>query len=218
MCGRYSLKLDPSKHLKEAFPGIQFDSAFEFHANENVCPTANMPVVLNANAAPFCSLLRWGLIPSWSKEDKPFSGLHNARSETVDSKPSFKASFRRKRCVVPVDGFYEWKNMGPKARKIPYRFYMKSQPFLLMAGIWDEWERPAGLIRSFAILTTSANASVSEVHDRMPVILNTKQSEQWLIKNEDTSQFKSFFDPDKLPPLDREEFNGTKLAVRSNKT
>lgn len=217
MCGRYSLKLDPSSHLRQVFPGIQFDGDFTFKPQDNVCPTFDMPVVLNAKAVPFCTLLRWGLIPSWSKEDPPSSGFHNARSETVGTKPSFKASFRRKRCIVPVDGFYEWKKVIG-AKKIPYRFHKNFEPFLLFAGIWDEWERPSGLLRTFAILTTVANASVSDVHDRMPVILNIKQAEAWLATNEDTSQFTGFFDPQNQPSLDREEIDGMKLAVRPNKT
>jgi putative SOS response-associated peptidase YedK len=217
MCGRYSLKLDPSEHLRQVFPGIQFDPAFEFRAIENVCPTFEMPVVLNAKAVSFLTLLRWGLIPSWSKEEKPGTGIINARSETVGVKPSFKASFRRKRCIVPCDGFFEWKR-GVGEKKIPYRFHKNFEPFLLFAGIWDEWERPAGLLRTFAILTTGANASVSDVHDRMPVILNINQADAWLATNEDTSKFTSFFDPQNQPSLDREEFDGQKLAVRASKS
>ncbi len=213
MCGRYTIKKNPSDYLRQVFPGIQFDPAFKFQPNENVCPTLEEPVVLNANGVPFCTLLRWGLIPSWSREEKPGTGIINARSETVAEKPSFKASFRRKRCLVPVDGFYEWKKTGVGSKKIPYRFYRKSDPFLLLAGIWDEWERPMGILRTFAILTTAANASIADVHDRMPVILDKKQVDQWLARNEDTSQLSNFFDPEKLPALDREELDKVKSAV-----
>ncbi len=205
MCGRYTLKKNPVEFLHKVFPEIQFDPAFAFTPSENVCPTMEVPVVLNANGTPFCTLLRWGLIPSWSREDKPVTGIINARSETVGEKPSFKASFRRKRCLVPADGFYEWKKAAAGSKKIPYRFFKKSDPFLLLAGIWDEWERPAGLLRTFTVLTTAANASVADVHDRMPVILDKNQANQWLSKNEDTSLFFRLFDPEKLPVLKCEE-------------
>lgn len=216
MCGRYSLKLNPSEHLRQVFPGIQFDPGFEFRPIENVCPTFQMPVLLNAKSVPFVTLLRWGLIPSWSREEKPDTGIINARSETVGVKPSFKGSFRRKRCIVPVDSYYEWKREDKI--KTPFRFFKRFEPHLLLAGLWDEWERPAGLLRTFCILTTAANRSVSEIHDRMPVILTSNQAGQWLETNEDTSKFSTFFDPEKLPSMDREEYSGTKLLVQPNKT
>jgi putative SOS response-associated peptidase YedK len=213
MCGKYSLRKDPSEYLRHAFPGIQFDASFEFQPIENVCPASDMPVLLNAKETPFLTLLRWGLIPSWSKEEKPGTGIINARSETVGSKPSFKASFRRKRCVVPIDSYYEWKKK--ENVKTPYRFFKQDEPHLLLAGLWDEWERPAGLLRTFCVLTTEANSSVADVHDRMPVVLTVNRAHEWLATNEDTSKFSSFFEPSKLPSMDREEIESTKLAVRS---
>jgi putative SOS response-associated peptidase YedK len=214
MCGRYSLKSDPSDELRKMFPGIQFDPGFDFRAIENVCPSFDMPVLINAKAVPFLTLLRWGLVPSWAKDEK--KAIINARSETVGSKPSFKASFRRKRCLVPVDSYYEWKRED--AKKTPYRFFKRFEPHLLLAGIWDEWERPAGLLRTFCVLTTAANASVADVHDRMPVILNAKQAGEWLETNEETAKFSKFFESEKLPAMDREEFIPVKLAFRASKT
>ena len=118
---------------------------------------------------------RWGLIPSWSNEPK---GIINARSETLDQRPSFSESFERRRCLIPADGFYEWQRSGKS--KQPYYFQLKDEEPFYFAGIWDEWRGSEESITSCAIITTTPNELLETIHDRMPVILPAPAQEAWL--------------------------------------
>ena len=122
---------------------------------------------------------RWGLIPAWAKEEKIGSRMINARAETLAEKPSFKNAYKHRRCLVPADGFYEWKKEGRV--KIPYFVRLKSEKAFAFAGLWDVWKSKAGeRIFSFTIVTTSPNPLLSEIHNRMPVILSPEAYDTWL--------------------------------------
>jgi putative SOS response-associated peptidase YedK len=124
-------------------------------------------------------LLKWGLIPSWAKDDSMSARLINARSETVTEKPAFREAFKRSRCIIPADGFYEWQRT--EGKKQPYFFHMRDEHPFGFAGLWDRWRGENGkVIESCTILTTEANEVLLPVHDRMPVILHPETYDEWL--------------------------------------
>lgn len=152
----------------------------------NVAPGQNVSAVRRNGQARRLSMLRWGLVPRWASDPKIGSRLVNARAETARTKPSFREAFRSRRCLVPADGFYEWKPEG--GRKQPYLIRRKDGGLLAFAGLWEEWRasarladcRPGDVVETCAILTTEANEAVSRVHRRMPVILEPDAFDPWL--------------------------------------
>jgi putative SOS response-associated peptidase YedK len=122
--------------------------------------------------------LRWGLIPSWAKDPKIGVQCINARAETISEKPSFREALQKRRCLIPADGFWEWETIGKK--KIPWMFTRPDGEELCMAGLWEAWNSPEGILETFTIITTSPNELVKSVHDRMPVILSEDEGEVWL--------------------------------------
>jgi putative SOS response-associated peptidase YedK len=187
MCGRFSLTIDPES-LQAAFP--DFSIPGDIPPSYNIAPTQPIPVIPNDGENKL-DFFRWGLIPSWTKPDKVGKySLINARSETAAEKPSFKNSFRRRRCLILADGFYEWSKPTGGGPKTPYYFTLiDHQPFAF-AGLWEIWNSPDGdQIKSACILTTSPNQIVKPVHERMPVILDSADYQAWLdpdeIKSED---------------------------------
>lgn len=173
MCGRY--RLTRADRLAEKFDA---ELAEELHPRYNIAPTQPVPVVRASGSRRVITLMLWGLIPHWAK-DASMAQI-NARSQTLLKKPAFKESFDRRRCLIPADGFYEWKRCGKS--KQPFHFGMKDDSLLAFAGIWDRWRSPQGrVIESCAILTTEPNELLSDVHDRMPVILRPEKYQEWLI-------------------------------------
>ena len=123
--------------------------------------------------------LRWGLIPGWAKDPAIGNRMINARAETVAEKPAYRAAFRRRRCLVPADGFYEWQRIG--RRKQPYFIHMRDDGPFALAGLWESWEGPDNsLIESFTVVTTEPNRVVEPIHNRMPVILDQSDYDLWL--------------------------------------
>lgn len=174
MCGRYTLAT-PVGRLAEEFG---FDSSStEFRTSYNVAPTRQVPVVLAEGGKRRLEMLRWGLVPSWADDPGIGSRMINARSETAPEKPSFRRAFRDRRCLIPADGFYEWKRED--GGKQPYYFRMDGGRPFAFAGLWESWTKDRE-IRSCAILTTAANEVVAGIHDRMPVILPKAHYEAWL--------------------------------------
>jgi putative SOS response-associated peptidase YedK len=174
MCGRYYL-ISPAELV-----------ATRFHAGEpppfrpryNLAPQQEAPVVVDGGA-PKLVMMRWGLVPSWSKDAAAGYRMINARAETAPEKPSFRGPFRKQRALIPADGFYEWKRAG--AGKTPFALHLASREPFAMAGLWDRWRTPDGTeLLSFTILTTSASPFVAGVHDRMPVILPREAEAAWL--------------------------------------
>jgi putative SOS response-associated peptidase YedK len=174
MCGRYSFILE-DEMIRERF-GITVRSAI-YKARYNCAPTQKLAVISNENPGEL-SLYRWGLIPFWAKDPTIGNKLINAKSETILEKPSFKNSFKSKRCLVLSDGFYEWKK---DTGKIPYRITRRDGSAFSMAGIWDKWiNQDSEEIHSFAILTTVSNSLMEKIHDRMPVILDIETEKKWI--------------------------------------
>ncbi len=177
MCGRYRLSR-ADKYAMEQF-GVEVDP--DFTPRYNIAPTQFVPVVrLDSDTAEriLCQQ-KWGLIPFWAKDASIGARMINARSETVMEKPAFRDALRKRRCLVPEDGFYEWKTEG--TAKQPYCFALEDESAFAFAGIWDQWRSPDGLqVESCSILTTSPNELVGDVHDRMPVILSREQHKLWL--------------------------------------
>jgi putative SOS response-associated peptidase YedK len=175
MCGRYTVST-PVGVLAEAFD--LGGSLPELPASYNVAPTQVVPAVLAENEERRLELFRWGLIPPWADDPQIGSRMINARSETAPEKPSFRRAFRERRCLIPADGFYEWKRLD--GGKQPYHIHMGDGRPFAFAGLWESWGRGEEEIRSCTILTTRANALVGSIHDRMPVILGADAYDVWL--------------------------------------
>ena len=176
MCGRFDLHL-PRELIEEIF-GISIPR--NIMPRYNIAPTQEIAVVrMSPDRTRQLDFLKWGLIPSWAKDPSIGSRMINARSETVHEKPAFRNSFKNRRCIIPANGFYEWKETA--GRKKPLYVKMKDNSPMLFAGLWDHWKPAEGeVIESCSILTTSSNDLVEPLHDRMPVILRIEDVELWL--------------------------------------
>ncbi len=181
MCGRYTLTSDLAEFAETL--GVKYD-ARKHNPRFNICPSSNVPVILN-DGSNAITTARWGLIPSWAKDQSIGNRLANARSEGIETKPSFRGSFKRKRCLVLADGFYEWANRPGEKLRIPYYFRLTGKSVFGFAGLWDTWSDPTGSeIITVCLITTSANQIVEPVHDRMPVILEERFYPIWLSTDE----------------------------------
>lgn len=190
MCGRYYF-FTPADIVAGRF-GLATSPALR--PRFNIAPQSEAPVILAGEGTRRLVAMRWGLVPSWSKDPASAYKMINARAETAHEKPSFRGPFRRQRALVPADGFYEWKREGETKRPFALRL-ASSEPFA-MAGLWDRWKTPeGGELLSFTILTTSANPLVSSVHDRMPVILPREAEATWLDPTESETALKSLLAP-----------------------
>jgi putative SOS response-associated peptidase YedK len=184
MCGRYYRRSDKQR-IAEAFALSQsLDTVLEAAPSYNVAPTSPQPVIVKDRETGERSLrvMRWGLIPFWTKDDPKKLGIStiNAKAETVLEKALWKQPFLKRRCLVPADGYYEWQKLDAK-HKQPFAFSLTRGGPLAFAGLWDRWKAPSGeLIYSFAIITTEANEMNAPMHDRMPVILHSADYDRWL--------------------------------------
>jgi len=177
MCGRFTLTVDPAE-LQDTFTDFIFPP--KFAPRFNIAPSQPVLAIPNddANTASF---FIWGLIPMWAKDPSIGSHLINARGETVAEKPSFRGSFKHKRCLILADGFYEWKTNPGKKTKTPYYIHMKDRKPFVFAGLWDSWESSDGSsIKTCTIITTTANELMATLHERMPVILQPRDYAKWL--------------------------------------
>jgi putative SOS response-associated peptidase YedK len=177
MCGRFTLFVDP-KDLMEAFPG--FAVPLEWTPRYNIAPSQPIAVIPN-NHQNQIEFYRWGLIPSWAKDPTIGNRMINARAETVAEKPSFRAAYRRRRCLVLADGFYEWRKEPGRRAKTPMYIRLKSGRPFAFAGLWEAWRAPDDqTVLSCNIITTAPNSLVAEIHNRMPVILEPDAYGLWL--------------------------------------
>jgi len=191
MCGRYTLRTPVEKLAKEF--GLE-DSSVDLPPNYNVAPTQGVAAVLAENGHRRLEVLRWGLIPPWADDPQIGSRMINARAETAHEKPSFRRAFRERRCLIPADGFYEWKRTN--GTKQPYYIHMKEGRPFAFAGLWESWREEDGPeVRSCAILTTRPNALASEIHDRMPVILPAGSREAWLDPEAEKEELLALLEP-----------------------
>jgi putative SOS response-associated peptidase YedK len=178
MCGRY--RLSRRKQILEEHFVADWDE-MEWHPRYNIAPTQPVPIIRQNPKEPVreVSLVRWGLMPSWSKDSSSAAKMINARSETAATLPAFRDAMKSRRCLIPADGFYEWQKKG-KAKQ-PFCFEVNDGKLFAFAGLWDRWKDPSGQwIKSCSILTTTANTLTSTVHDRMPVILHPDSYDLWL--------------------------------------
>jgi len=179
VCGRYTLAAG-APELVEAFDVPAPDFAWAPHFN--VAPGQDVPVVAEDRHGRRVGLLTWGLVPGWL--DQPGTPMINARSESVLRRPSFRESFERRRCLVPADGFYEWKHEG--SEKQPFWIHPAGGGLLSFAGVWDRWSRPGQEARNtFAILTMRASGELAGIHDRMPVVIDPEDRDAWLDRGTD---------------------------------
>lgn len=198
MCGRFTLTLDVAD-LKEEFDLGNLPP--DFGPRFNVAPSQPVAVVTNADQRDV-ELMRWGLIPSWAKDISIGNRLINARAETLLEKPSFRNAFQRRRCLILADGFYEWqKPQDKRGPTIPYYFQRAGRKPFAFAGMWEFWRSPEGEpLRSCTLITTTANALVSPVHDRMPVMFTGENCWDWLLKTqvEELNQMLAPFPADQM--------------------
>jgi putative SOS response-associated peptidase YedK len=182
MCGRFTLTIDINRVARVfgVAPSLQVPPRY------NVAPTQDVVTIMR-NGTAHLDLLRWGLIPAWTKDASRGSGVINARAETLAEKPSFKRLLRTRRCLVVADGFYEWKQ--EHGGKTPMYITLKDQEPFAFAGLWDSWRDPEGQpLRTCTIITTEPNELMASIHNRMPVILPQQAIEQWLDPEQNDNQ------------------------------
>jgi putative SOS response-associated peptidase YedK len=178
MCGRYAL-YGPTSRLQEYFEATI--EGFDFKPRYNTAPMQWLPVIRQRpDGARVIHALRWGLLPGWAKDEAMATRLINARGETVAEKPAFRAAMGRRRCIVPMNGFYEWQ--ARRAGKQPHFIRPVDDELLGVAGLWERWVRPADgeVLDTYTIVTIEANLVMAPLHDRMPVILPTEAQASWL--------------------------------------
>ncbi|KOR78611.1 SOS response-associated peptidase [Peribacillus frigoritolerans] len=177
MCGRFTLFTD-IEEIKERFD-IQGSFHEEYQFSYNIAPSQSVLSVINDGVRNRLGYLRWGLIPFWAKDEKAGYKMINARAETIAEKASFRNAYKKKRCLIIADSFYEWKKTPE--RKIPMRIKLKNHAPFGMAGLWESWKSPEGIsIYSCSVITTVPNELMTSIHDRMPVILKPEDEKDWL--------------------------------------
>ncbi len=195
MCGRFSNNANPKQVEKEFDVKVSNEKLFK--PRYNIAPTQTIAAILESDGERIIDALRWGLIPSWAKDESIGNKLINARAETLAEKPSFKNAFRSHRCIIPASGFYEWQKKGTGAKQ-PFYFHLKDKEVFGFAGLYEQWlDKESGeQIETCLIITTEANKVLEPVHDRMPVILKARDYGQWLdAKEKDTDKLQKILSP-----------------------
>jgi putative SOS response-associated peptidase YedK len=212
MCGRFTVKVKPEEIEKE-FAAVTEKSGLLAKPRFNVAPSQLIAAVRQFEENRLVSGLKWGLVPSWAKEESIGNRMINARAESLTEKPSFRNAFRSRRCIIPASGFYEWKRLGEKEGKQPFYFYLTDKPVFGFAGLWETWKSETGdELESCTIITTEANAVLEPVHDRMPVIIKPADYEEWLDPKEmDTERLQQF-----LVPYPAEEMSSHAVSRQVN--
>jgi putative SOS response-associated peptidase YedK len=174
MCGRYALAF--IQGFRTRFEVIDLQAKLE--PRFNIAPSEEAPVIIHETVNKAVTM-RWGLIPSWAKDMKIGNRLINARGETIDKRPAFRVALKKRRCLVPTTGFYEWKKQGDA--KIPYYLHLKDDSIFAFAGLYEHWKAPDGKnVQSYTIVTTLPNVVAGEIHNRMPVILRREEEATWI--------------------------------------
>jgi putative SOS response-associated peptidase YedK len=190
MCGRFARTTNEDE-LQSRF-GFDDPQGILLKPRYNIAPTQMHPVVIVESDHRVLKLMRWGLVPFWAKDVTIGYKMINARAEGIESKPSFKFPFKKRRCLVLADGFFEWKKLGTRT-KVPYCIRLKSGEPFAFAGLWDKWDKGEEPLKTFTIITTDNNELIKPIHNRMPVILHQKDEGLWLDPE--------LRDPEKLLPL-----------------
>jgi len=193
MCGRYTITITWEELLLRYY--IDGESVSPFHVPRyNVSPGTMIPAIIAHEKVNRMGLLKWGLIPSWAKDEKMGYTMLNARAETLTEKSAFRVPFQCKRCLIPADGFYEWKKSANG--KQPMRIVMKNQSIFSMAGLYDTWINPEGIkVSSCTIITTAPNELMLDIHDRMPAILRKEDEVEWLNSGAKVEQLQCLLKP-----------------------
>ena len=212
MCGRYAIFGPVSRNNREVIEFLERE--LEFGPTYNAAPTQQLPVFfIGARGERNLRLMRWGLIPYWATNAAIGAKMINARADSVTEKPAFRSAFSRRRCLVPMSGFYEWKKSA--AGKEPHYIHLLNSDVFAAAGLHEYWpgKDGAAAVESYTIITTAANESMRSVHDRMPVILQPSDYEAWLDpENRDLAGLKSL-----LKPFPAEEMGFYPVSTRVNR-
>ena len=194
MCGRYTLTHQDIEDLAREF-GVPVEQLEGYQPRYNIAPTQSQWIVRQELEDREALRARWGLLPHWAKDAKMGYKTINARCETVHERPAFRDAFKKRRCIVPADGFYEWE--GPKGKRTPLRFHRPDNSLIFFAGLYESWQpEPDVWEPTYTIITTEANAFISNVHDRMPVILPEESVDGWLYPKEtDADKLRSLLVP-----------------------
>jgi putative SOS response-associated peptidase YedK len=178
MCGRYVI--EDFQELSETLRQIPFQVDYDPNPTWNAAPSQSLPVIVEDEGTWHLRPMQWGLIPKWTKPgEKPKVAPINARAETLTEKPMFRSLIKRQRCLVPANGFYEWKRTG--GPKQPYFIFLRDEPLMLMAGLYDRAKDVSGdEFQSFAIITGGPNVLMQDIHDRMPMIIHPDDAEFWM--------------------------------------
>lgn len=212
MCGRYSFTIKPQV-LTAQFEGLEIQQNLEL--NFNIAPTQQAYVVADDTPGAL-QQFRWGLVPFWAKDLKIGSRMINARSETLLEKAAFRQAAIKRHCWVLADSFYEWKNGN--GQKTPFRIFMKKDPVMVMAGIWEKWhgEKEEEIVHTFSIITCPPNEEMAPIHDRMPVILETKDNQQQWLEERDPEMIKQLMQTPRNGLLEMYPISSRVNAVRNN--
>ncbi len=209
MCGRFALysSFAAIKEYADILNEIE-----ELETNYNVAPGQNIPLIIKKNDGNHLEFCKWGLIPFWAKDPKIGYKMINTRAETINEKPSFKYAFQKRRCLIPANGFYEWR----KEDKQPFYIHLKDRELFTFAGIWENWKSPEGeFVQSCSIITTSANDALEKIHNRMPAILPQKSESIWL-ENKDPGKLIELLQPYPQNKISFHKVSNKVNSVRNN--
>ncbi|WP_145047840.1 SOS response-associated peptidase [Paenibacillus xylanexedens] len=213
MCGRFTI-IDPLEDIMERYMA-SIAEGFEYKPNYNAAPLQNIPAIIGSSKENRLGSLRWGLVPSWAEDDKIGNKMINARAETLAVKPAFKRLISSKRCIVPCNGFYEWKKEG--SNKQPMRILMKDHSIFSLAGLYDTWiDQDGNKLSSCTIITTEPNSLMSDIHDRMPVILRSQDEAEWLNKDSDKESILGLLRPYDAAKMSAYKVDSAVGNVRNN--
>lgn len=176
MCGRFSLHT-PEPQIREAF-NLEHTEPLGLESRYNIAPSQLIPIIRDTETSREMVLAQWGLVPHWSKEPKTKYSTINARIESVAEKPTYRTPFKRRRCLIPADGFYEWKVVN--GNKVPHHIRMKNSGVFALAGLWDRWEGDGETLDSCSIIVMPANEVMKPIHERMPAIIAPACYNGWL--------------------------------------
>ena len=207
MCGRYTLRSN-LKQLADLFHVGDVHLPL-FDPRYNIAPSQDVLAVRQPDGRELVEL-KWGLVPSWAQDPKIGYRMINARCESVAEKPSFRSAFKKRRCLIPADGFYEWQKRGKE--KQPYFIHLTDDQPFAFAGLWEYWERDGEIIESCTIITTEANELMRPLHDRMPVILPAESHDEWL--DSDNQAMEDL--PSLLKPYPSEEMDAYPITTYVN--
>ena len=176
MCGRFSIHT-PESRIREAF-NLEHTEPLGLQSRYNIVPSQQIPIIRVKETSREMVLAQWGLVPHWSTEPKTRYSTINARIESVAEKPTYRTPFKRRRCLIPADGFYEWKQAA--GNKVPCHIHMKNSEVFAFAGLWDHWEGEGKALDSCTIIVMPSNAIMKPIHERMPAIIAPAHYDYWL--------------------------------------